>query len=137
MRLFQVPVSHVGVAWKNGAYNLGEATKRAEREITPDQLKLLLLRGERTLLGVADDSDTPKAWLAVQVQTLPNLRTLFVYAIWAPGMLEGEPFELLKQYARDNGCEVIRGCCVPVVGRRLQIANKAKVIYSTYEIEVD
>jgi hypothetical protein len=135
MKLFQVPVSHIGKAWSDGAYNLAEATDRAKREITPDQLKMLLLRGERTLLGIADDSDIPQAWAAVTIQTLPNLRTLYVWAIYAPGYTGPAAFDLLKRYATDNGCETIRGACDPAVAKLWIRKFDAKVIYSVYEIE--
>jgi hypothetical protein len=135
MKLFSVPVSHIGVAWADGASKLAEATNRAKREITPDQLKMLLLRGERTLLGLADDSHKPQAWAAVQIQVLPNLRTLYIYAIYAPGNTGPEAFNLLKQYARDNGCETIRGACEPSVGRLFTRKHGANIIYSVYEIE--
>jgi hypothetical protein len=137
MRLFQVPVSHVGQAWADGAQSLGEATARAEREITASQLKMLLLRGERTLIGVADDSDTPKAWAAVQVQTLPNIRILFIYAAWGPGFAKPAVMDLLVQYARDNGCESIRCSSIDSIGEIWERKLKAKKIYSTYEFEMN
>jgi hypothetical protein len=137
MKLFQVPPSHICKAWGDGAYNLGKATDHAKREITPDQLKLLLLRGERTLLGIADDSDIPQAWAAVQIQTLPNLRTLFVYALYAPGATSPEAFKLLAEYGRSNGCMTIRGCCIDPIGRIWERRFEAKKLYSTYEIEID
>lgn len=137
MKLFQVPVSHIGKAWADGAYNLGEATNHAKREITPDQLKLLLLRGERTLLGIAGDGDIPQAWAAVQIQTLPNIRTLFVYALYAPGSAGPDAFKLLAEYGRANGCETIRGCCIDSIGRLWERRYDAKKLYSTYEIEIE
>jgi len=54
MELFQVPASHIDAAWRDGARLLEQACKRADREVTADQLKFLLARGERTLLGLAD-----------------------------------------------------------------------------------
>ena len=135
MKLFTVPPSHICIAWRDGADKLSQATALASREITADQLKLLLLRGERTLLGIADDSDIPQAWAAVQIQTLPNLRTLYVYAIYAPGFTGPACFDLLKRYATDNGCETIRGACDPAVAKLWVRKFDAKVIYSVYEIE--
>lgn len=136
MKLFQVPTSHVGIAWRDGAYNLEKATDRASREITASQLKALLLRGERTLVGIAE-GDIPKAWAAVQVQTLPNLRVLYVYALYAPGYAGPECYELLRQYAKQNGCETIRGSSIDSIGRIWERRFKAKKLYSVYEMEVD
>lgn len=137
MYLLQVPVEQVGRAWNDGAYNLAKATNRAKREITGDQLKLLLLRGERTLVGIAERGETPKAWAAVQLQVLPNVRVLYVYCIFAPGNTGPEAFELLREYARANGCEVIHGACDEAVGRLWERKLGGKPIYSIYEFEVN
>ncbi len=136
MELVQVPLAFVAKAWNDGAYNLVKAAERAKREITGDQLKMLLLRGERTLVGIVDN-ETPKAWAAVQLQGLPNLRTLYIYSIYAPGTTGPEAFKLLKDYARQNGCETIRGACDEAVGRLWNRKFGAKPIYSVYEFEVN
>lgn len=136
MELVQIPLHLVPKAWKDGAYNLVKAAERAKREITGDQLKMLLLRGERTLVGIVED-ETPKAWAAVQLQVLPNIRTLYIYSIYAPGTTGPEAFSLLKDYARQNGCETIRGACDEAVGRLWQRRFNAKPLYSVYEFEVE
>jgi hypothetical protein len=100
-------------------------------------LKLLLLRGERTLIGIADDSDIPRAWAAVQIQTLPNLRTLYVYAMYGPGWAGLESFNLLRDYARQNGCETIRGSSIDSIGRLWEKRFQAQKLYSVYEMEVN
>ena len=137
MKLFTVPPSHICIAWRDGADKLSQATARASREITADQLKLLLLRGERTLIGIADDSDIPRAWAAVQIQTLPNIRVLYVYAMVGPGFAGAESFELLRQYAKQNGCETIRGSSIDSIGRLWQRRFGAQKLYSVYEMEVN
>ena len=71
MNLFVCKPADIDHAWRNGADVLAEATKWASREITADQLKFLLARGERTLIGARDETGT-KGWAAVQVQQLPK-----------------------------------------------------------------
>jgi hypothetical protein len=137
MDLIEIPAQFVCQAWADGAHNLTKACSRASREITGDQLKMLLLRGERTLVGVADTGQTPKAWAAIQLQTLPNTRVLYVYGIYAPGTTGPEAMSLLRGYARANGCEVIRGACDPAVGRLWARKFDARPLYAIYEIEVN
>lgn len=98
---------------------------------------MLLLRGERELVGIADDSDIPKAWAAIQFQTLPNIRTLYVYAMYGPGWAGVDSFNLLRDYARQNGCESIRGASIDSIGHLWESRFQAKKLYSVYEMEVD
>ena len=136
MQIVQIPTEFVCKAWADGAYNLVKAAERAKREITGDQLKMLLMRGERTLVGIVEN-ETPKAWAAVQLQVLPNMRVLYIYSIYAPGQTGPEAFRLLKEYAKANGCETIRGACDKAVGRLWERKFGAQPIYSVYEFEVN
>lgn len=135
MRIFQVPVEYTERAWKDGAHNLSEAVEKAKGEITTDQLKMLITRGERALLGVSDEEKVI-AWLAVQVQQLPNVRTLYVYSIYAPNGTMPAAFEQLRQYAKAAGCSEIRGACVDSVLRLWERKFKAEKLYSVMRIMV-
>lgn len=136
MNLFQVPIQFVERAWADGAHNLSQAVEKSQGEITADQLKLILTRGERILVGVAEEGQTPVGWAAVSVQQLPNLRTLYVYAIYAPGATGPEAFGLLKQYAKDNGCSEIRGACDDAVQRLWERKLGAQKVYTVMRIPV-
>jgi len=133
--LFIVPPSHVGQAWRDGASRLGDACALSAGEVTPDQLKLMLSRGEKVLLGLRDDNTT-RAWAAVQIEQLPNKRVLFIYAIYAPGATGPEAIEQLRQFAREQGCEAIRGACNDAVQRLWERRFAARKIYSTVEIDL-
>jgi len=135
MRLMHVAPAHVDKAWKDGAHNLAEACKWATREITPDQLKMMLARGERQLV-VLEESGIMVAWAAVQVQQLPNIRVLYVYAIYAPGSTGPEAFSLLADLARSEGCSEIRGACSEAVARLWERKLKAERLYSIMSIPV-
>jgi len=135
LKLVHVHHAHVDQAWKDGASNLAEACKWASREVTPDQLKMMLARGERQLLALESDGHKV-AWAAVQVQQLPNLRILYVYSIYAPGSTGPEAFALLADLARSEGCSSIRGACSEQVARLWERRFKAKRLYTTCEIEL-
>jgi hypothetical protein len=113
MQLFEVPSTHIDMAWSDGACALEKACERADGEVTASQLKLMLSRGELKLLT----DECKQAWVAVRFDQLPNLRVLFVYSIYAPGMTFPAAFEQLKAYARDNGASRIRGACQESVAR--------------------
>ncbi len=133
VNLLRVSPAHIDKAWKDGAHKLSEATKWAGDEITPDQLKMLLSRGERQLLAL-QDGDALVAWAAVQVQQLPNIRVLYVYAIYAPGSTGPEAFSQLSDLARAEGCSEIRGACSDAVARLWERKLKATKAYAIYRV---
>lgn len=133
MGLCLIPPAFIDRAWKDGAHHLGEACERASDEVTADQLKMLLARGERELLCLMVGNE-PKGWAAVQVQQLPNIRVLYVYSLYAPHH-SLDVYSLLNQKAIEAGCSVIRGA-VDEVNERLWQRVKAQKVYSIYQIEV-
>lgn len=135
MKLVHIPAAFIDKAWADGAHKLAAACKWASREVTPDQLKMLLAKGERQLLGLDIDGKMV-AWAAVEVQQLPNIRILYVYSIYAPGSTGAEAFELLADVARKEGCSSIRGACVDHIARLWEIKFQAKRLYTVMEIDV-
>lgn len=135
MELTIVHPNFIDRAWRDGASSLAQACKRSGGEVTADQLRMRLARGELTLLCWRD-GETPKAWAAVTFEQHPNLRCLFVYAISASGHCYAETFDALKQYARDDGASRIRGACDPAVSRLWQQKFGFTEAYRIMEMEV-
>jgi hypothetical protein len=133
VELFQVQPHEIDKAWRDGAHTLSEATKWASREITPDQLKMLLSRGERTLIGARADG-VVLGWAAVSVQQLPNIRILFVHGATGKGIVSAEVLSMLRQYAQANGCTSIRGCVRPSMARLMR-KHGGQPLYMTFEME--
>lgn len=132
MELFICRPDEIDRAWREGAHKLSEATKWAAREITTDQLKMLLARGERTLIGCRENGEV-LGWAAVQVQQLPNLRILYVYALQGKFVCTPEVMGKLQEYAEANGCSAIRGAVRPSMARLLRKVVGAQPIYTTVE----
>lgn len=116
MQLLHVAPHQMDQAWRDGAFLLGDACIKSAGEVTADQLKMRLARGELTLLCGSEDGN-PVAWAAVTFEQYPNLRALFVYAIWASGHTSAEAFELLAKYGKEGGASVIRGACDEAIAR--------------------
>ena len=134
MELFECSPAEIDRAWRDGAHRLSEACKWAAREVTPDQLKMLLSRGERTLIGVRDESGI-KGWSAIQVQQLPNIRVLHVFAMAGKGICNTETLRLLNQYAASHGCSSLRMACRPAMVRLLSKLG-ASPVYQILDMEV-
>lgn len=137
MRLVIIPPAHLDRVWREGANQLAEACKWADREVTPDQLKMMLARGERQLLALEDDAGRFVAFAAVLVQQLPNIRCLYIYSIFAPGATTPECFEHLAGYARHEGCSEIRGAVSDAVLRLWEKKLRAQKLYSIVAIPID
>lgn len=138
--LFVVAPAQIDMAWRDGAHHLSEAAEKSAGEVTTDQLKLMLARGERRLLGLRDlahPERPPAAWVAVQAMQYPNMRALYVYAIWAPGATCGECMRLLREYALAEGCLKIRGACGDAVMRLWERRFGARKVYSIVEIDTE
>jgi hypothetical protein len=134
MQLYEVSPAHIDRAWRDGAAELARACKWAANEITPDQLKMLLSRGERQLLCVRE-GEAIKGWVAVQVQQLPNIRILYVYGLAGKDVCTPEGGRLIREYAEGHGCSSVRGSVRASMMRMLKQRFGARPLYQTFEME--
>lgn len=134
-QLLHVPAHMIDRAWRDGAHKLAAACETSGGEITADQLRLLLSRGERTLLAVMDGS-APVGWLVVRVDQLPNVRALHVCELYAPGATFEECWEQLKTYAGTNGCSEIRCSAKPAQARLYRMRWGFEPIYTTLKVSL-
>ena len=102
-----IPPQFIDRAWADGADCLKASCDKSGGDITVDQLKLMLSRGERQLAAAMED-DKPVGWVVFGVEQLPNKRVLHVYQETAPNKQLLEYVDKLKEYARANGCSAIR-----------------------------
>ena len=116
IELLQVPAGFVDKAWRDGASALSKACDVSGGEITGDQLKLILSRGERQLIAMRRDGETV-GWGVIRVDQLPNLRVLYVTDMVAPHAGFPEFFERLKVYAAECGCSEVRCAAKPAQAR--------------------
>jgi hypothetical protein len=133
--LVQIPSSHIDAAWKQGASELGKACDTSGGEIEGPQLKMILARGERTLVRMDAEGQTV-GWGVVRVDQLPNVRVLFVTDMVAPGAHFETFFADLKQLAASNGCSVIRCAAKPAQARLYRMKTGFRPVYEILEAEV-
>jgi len=134
-KIIVVPTTHIDQAWKDGASNLAHACATSGGEITGDQLKMMLSRGERTLLRL-DTDDQIVGWSVVGVEQLPNFRVLYVYELYAPhGHFEAF-FEEVGVMARGLGCLRLRCAAAPAQARLYRQRCGFAPVYQTLEVEL-
>lgn len=135
MRLNPIPSTHIDFAWSDGAHVLSKACDVSGGEITGDQLKMMLSRGERNLLRL-DDEDRVVGWAVVRIDQLPNVRVMMVTDLVAPGGYFHHCLEPLREMSRAYGCSVIRCAAKPAQQRLYQHKCGFKPVYQILEVSV-
>lgn len=134
MQLTPIPSSHIDLAWRDGAACLTEACDTSGGEITGDQLKLILSRGERTLIRM-DAVDGVRGWCVVRVDQLPNVRVLFVTDLVAHNGKFHHFFSAIKDMARSLGCSKVRCAAGPAQERLYSMKCGFKPVYQILEVD--
>lgn len=134
VELTQVPSMHIDRAWRDGASELAKACDVSGGEITGDQLKMILARGERTLIRMERDGQTA-GWGVVRVDQLPNMRVLMVTDMVAEGADFPEFFDKLKELAASCGCSKVRCAGDEVRERLYRMKCGFKRVYAILEVD--
>ena len=134
VKLELIDPKFVDFAWRDGAKALGEATKLVD-EITQDQLKMVLSRGERGLVKMTRDNETV-GWACFRIDQLPNMRVLFVTDLVAHNATFAEFFEQVKMMAEQLGCVRVRCAAQKAQARLYKMKLGFKPVYSILEVEL-
>ena len=134
MRLDIVGQNFIDQAWKDGASCLSMACETSGGEITGDQLKMLLSRGERTLVRMFDEETV--GWAAFRVDQLPNMRVFFITDLVAPRIGFQRFFEEAKRLATALGCSRVRCAAKPAQERLYRSRCGFKPVYQIMEVEL-
>lgn len=135
MQLISIPATHIDYAWNEGASCLAEACNVSGGEITADQLKMLLSRGERSLLKMWD-GERIRGWCVVRIEQNPNVRVLFITNLVAHNSNFKDFFVELKELAKNLGCSSIRCAAGESQERLYRIACKFQKLYSILEVKL-
>ena len=135
IRLILVPTSHIDRAWKEGAHQLAKACETSGGEITGDQLKMRLGRGERHLFRM-DDEDANVGWAVIGGEQLPNMRVMWIYELWAPNSHFERFMDEVRGMATAQGCSRVRCAAKPAQARLYRMRLGFKPVYETLEVEL-
>ncbi len=133
MELRPVPATHIDMAWKDGASCLAEACDVSGGEITGDQLKMILSRGERTLIQMWDGEIV--GWGVVRIDQLPNMRVLFITDLVAHNGHFEQFFTAIKEMATALGCSRVRCAAKPAQARLYRMKCQFQPVYEILEVE--
>lgn len=133
MHLSIVPSTHVDKAWSDGAACLAKACDTSGGEITGDQLKMILARGERNLVAMVDDGK-PVGWAVFRIDQLPNARVFFITDLVAPHANFPAYFDQVKEMAAGYGCSRVRCAAKPAQARLYKMKLGFTPVYETLEV---
>lgn len=132
MKLTQVPPTHIDAAYADGASCLSEACDQSGGEIEGPQLKMMLSRGERTLIRMDDEGKTA-GWGVVRIDQLPNMRVLMITDLVAHNAGFERFFDNIKQLARDLGCSRVRCAAKEAQARLYRMKAGFTPVYTILE----
>ena len=101
----------VQIVTPNNIYNVWEDIKEylnasinvSGGDFTLDQLKLLLVRGEQTLLVSVNKENKINGAMTVEFINNANARTMFITALGGSGIVNDETFSQVESWARLQG----------------------------------
>lgn len=134
MKLLTVDPRFIDKAWADGASCLSEACETSGGEIEGAQLKMILSRGERTLIRM-DDEGKAVGWGVVRIDQLPNMRVLMITDLVAHNAGFERFFEQIKQFASDFGCSRVRCAAGEAQARLYRMKCGFKPVYQILETE--
>lgn len=134
MQLTPIDARFIDQAWNEGASCLGAACDTSGGEIEGPQLKLILSRGERTLLRM-DAEDGVAGWGVVRVDQLPNMRVMFITDLVAPHGHFERFFSAIKELALSQGCSKVRCAAKPAQARLYSMKCGFQPVYQIMEVD--
>lgn len=102
-----VPIEYIAQIWSEVQSYLEESNATGTGDVTPDQLKQLLMQGKQTLLVSLNDKEINGA-MAVEVYNSPNERIAHITALGGRGVVDQETFAQVEKWARSQGATRIR-----------------------------
>ena len=98
-----VAPNNVYHVWDDISSYLDASINVSGGDFTLEQLKLLLVRGEQTLLVSVDDNKKINGAMTVEFINNPNARTMFITALGGHGIVNEETFSQVETWAKMQG----------------------------------
>jgi hypothetical protein len=98
-----VAPNNVYSIWDKVENYLDASINTSTGDCTLEQLKLLLVRGEQTLLVSVDEENVINGAMTVEFQNRPSNRVMFITALGGHGIVNNETFSQVEAWARMQG----------------------------------
>jgi hypothetical protein len=98
-----VAPNNVYHVWEDIKEYLNASINVSGGDFTLDQLKLLLVRGEQSLLISVNKENKINGAMTVEFINSPNARTMFITALGGSGIVNDETFSQVETWAKLQG----------------------------------
>ena len=98
-----VAPNNVYHVWNDISNYLEASINVSGGDFTLEQLKLLLVRGEQTLLVSVNNNKKINGAMTVEFINNPNARTMFITALGGNGIVNNETFSQVETWAKMQG----------------------------------
>jgi hypothetical protein len=98
-----VAPNNVYHVWEDIKEYLNASINVSGGDFTLDQLKLLLVRGEQSLLISVNKNNKINGAMTVEFINSPNARTMFITALGGSGIVNDETFSQVETWAKLQG----------------------------------
>ena len=98
-----VAPNNVYHVWEDIKEYLNASINVSGGDFTLDQLKLLLVRGEQSLLVSVNESKKINGAMTVEFNNRPNDRVMFITALGGHGIVNDETFSQVESWAKSHG----------------------------------
>jgi len=98
-----VAPNNVYHVWEDIKEYLNASINVSGGDFTLDQLKLLLVRGEQSLLISVNKNNKINGAMTIEFINSPNARTMFITALGGSGIVNDETFSQVETWAKMQG----------------------------------
>lgn len=98
-----VAPNNVYYVWEDIKEYLNASINVSGGDFTLDQLKLLLVRGEQSLLISVNKNNKINGAMTVEFINSPNARTMFITALGGSGIVNDKTFSQVETWAKMQG----------------------------------
>ena len=98
-----VAPNNIYSVWEDIKEYLNASINVSTHDCTIEQLKMLLVRGEQTLLVSVNDNSKINGAMTVEFINRPNDRVMFITALGGHGIVNNETFDQVETWAKSHG----------------------------------
>lgn len=132
IQLHIVPTELVHSVWEKVSLFITASYEESNKDCTPEQLKMLIARGEQTLFVGVEDEQIVGA-MTVEIINYPNVRAGFITALGGKAVVDQELFAQVEEWLRANGASKVYAYAKPAQARLYQ--QKAGFEPARYVVE--
>jgi hypothetical protein len=128
-----VASNNVYSIWEDVKEYLNASINVSGGDYTLDQLKLILVRGEQTLLVSVNEKGILNGAMTVEFSNRPNSRVMFITALGGNGIVNKDTFDQVENWARMQGATKVNAWAQEAQARLYKIKSNFNTVRMVVE----